>query len=42
MPLTRYRPDHEPKVLGEDDVLDGGELLPGFSVPVWQLFRDQP
>ena len=37
--VTRYRPGQEPQVLGEDDVLDGGDLLPGFSVPVWRLFR---
>jgi Uma2 family endonuclease len=37
--VTRYRPDQDPEVLGEDDVLDGGDLLPGFSIPVWQLFR---
>lgn len=37
--ITRYRPGEEPEVLGEDDVLDGGDLLPGFSVPVWRLFR---
>lgn len=37
--ITRYRPGQEPEVLGEDDMLDGGELLPGFSVPVWRLFR---
>ena len=37
--ITRYRPGQEPEVLGEDDVLDGGDLLPGFSVPVWRLFR---
>ena len=37
--VTRYRPGQEPEVLGEDDVLDGGELLPGFIVPVWRLFR---
>ncbi len=37
--ITRYRPGQPPEVLGEDDVLDGGELLPGFSVPVWRLFR---
>ena len=37
--VTRYRLGEEPEVLGEDDVLDGGDLLPGFSVPVWQLFR---
>ena len=37
--VTRYRPGAPPEVLLEDDVLDGGELLPGFSVSVWQLFR---
>ena len=37
--VTRYRPDQDPQTLGEDDILDGGDLLPGFSVPVWQLFR---
>ncbi|MCE2501004.1 MAG: Uma2 family endonuclease [Dehalococcoidia bacterium] len=37
--VTRYRPGRTPVILGEDDVLDGEELLPGFSVSVWQLFR---
>ena len=37
--VTRYRPGREPEVLGEGDILDGGDLLPGFSVPVWRLFR---
>ena len=37
--VTRYRPGQEPEILGEDDILDGGDLLPGFSVPVWRLFR---
>ena len=37
--ITRYRAGEDPQVLGEDDVLDGGDLLPGFSVPVWRLFR---
>ena len=37
--VTRYRSGQEPEVLGEDDALDGGDLLPGFSIPVWQLFR---
>ncbi len=36
-----YRPGMSPTVLTEDDILDGGALLPGFSVPVWQLFRRQ-
>ncbi len=39
--VTRYRPGQTPVVLGEDDTLDGEELLPGFSIPVWQLFRRQ-
>ena len=26
-------------ILGEDDVLDGGRVIPGFSVPVRELFR---
>ena len=37
--LTRYRPGQPPEILGEDDVLDGGDLLPGFSIEVWRLFR---
>ena len=39
--VTRYRPGMPPAVLADDDILDGGELLPGFSVAVWQLFRRQ-
>ena len=39
--VTRYRTGLSPVVLDEDDTLDGGELLPGFSVSVWQLFRRQ-
>ena len=39
--VARYRPGQPTVTLHEDDVLDGGELLPGFSVPVWQLFRRQ-
>ena len=37
--LTVFRPGEPPATLGEDDVLDGGNLLPGFSTPVWRLFR---
>ena len=37
--VTRYRPGEPPATLGEDDILDGGDLLPGFSTPVWRLFR---
>ncbi len=39
--VTRYRPGMPPAILSQDDILDGGELLPGFSVAVWQLFRRQ-
>ena len=39
--LTRYRPGSPPAILGADDTLDGGELLPGFSIAVWRLFRRQ-
>ena len=37
--ITVYRPYQEPVTLGEDDVLEGGGLLPGFATPVWKLFR---
>ena len=37
--ITRYRPGAEPEVLSEDDILDGGDLLPGFCIEVWRLFR---
>ena len=39
--LTRYRPGSPPAVLHADDTLDGGNLLPGFTIPVWRLFRRQ-
>ena len=37
--VTRYRPGRPPVTLYDADVLDGGDLLPGFSIPVWRLFR---
>ena len=37
--ITVHRPYQEPLTLTEDDVLEGGDLLPGFAVPVWRLFR---
>ena len=37
--ITVYRPYQEPLTLTEDDILEGGDLLPGFAVPVWRLFR---
>ena len=39
--ITRYRPGQPPAILGADDILDGGDLLPGFSIAVWRLFRRQ-
>ena len=39
--VTVYRPSAEPLIFGEEDVLDLGDLLPGFSCPVWRLFRQQ-
>ena len=37
--ITIFRPGEPPVTLGEDDILDGGDLLPEFSTPVWRLFR---
>jgi Uma2 family endonuclease len=34
-----YRPNAAPVILREDEFLDGSELLPGFTSPVWRLFR---
>ena len=39
--LTRYTPGATPVVLRADDIIDGGDLLPGFTAPVWSLFRWQ-
>ena len=27
--------------IGADDTIDGGDLLPDFTAPVWSLFRWQ-
>ena len=37
--LTVYQPGQPPLVLAEFDVFDGGDILPGFSEPVWRFFR---
>ena len=37
--LTVYRPGDPPRVLGESDTFDGGDVLPGFTAPVWSFFR---
>ena len=39
--ITIYRLNAAPVTLAEDDILDGGELLPGFATPAWRLFRRQ-
>jgi Uma2 family endonuclease len=37
--VTIYRSGVTPVTLSDDDILDGGDLLPGFTTPVWRLFR---
>ena len=37
--VTIYRSGAPPVTLSEDDTLDGGDLLPGFTTQVWRLFR---
>ena len=39
--VTRYRPGRPSVILGADDILDGGDLLPSFNIAVWRLFRLQ-
>ena len=34
--LAVYRPGEPPQMLGE---FDGGDVLPGFTAPVWSFFR---
>lgn len=36
--VTVYTPDHIGRVLGEADELDGGDVLPGFRLPVTAIF----
>ena len=36
--VTAFRPGREPRVYREDDVLDGDDVLPGFRLPVADLF----
>ncbi len=33
-----YRPDADIEVLDENDVLDGGDVLPGFTLPIRDIF----
>jgi len=36
--VTVFTPDEPPCILGEGDTLDGGEVIPGLSVPVADIF----
>lgn len=38
--VTVHRPNEEPLVLGADDMLSGGDVLPGFEHPVANVFED--
>ena len=38
--VTVYRPDNSMKFYRREDTLDGGELLPGFRLPLAKLFPD--
>jgi len=35
-----YRPDADVEILGEEDTLTGGDLLPGFELSVREVFAD--
>lgn len=37
--ITVYQPGGQARVLQADDVLDGGDVLPGFSVRVAEIFE---
>lgn len=36
--VTVYEPDNPPRMLANGDVLDGGDVLPGFELPLRDLF----
>ncbi len=35
-----YSPHHSPRVVGLDEMLDGGDVLPGFTLAVREIFPD--
>jgi Uma2 family endonuclease len=37
--VSVFRPGAETQVLSESDVLNGGDVLPGFSLPLAELFH---
>lgn len=38
--VTAYRPGTAPRRLGQDDTLDGEDVLPGFRLPLAELWAD--
>ena len=38
--LTEHRPGREPRVYGEEDVLEVPDIIPGFSASVRDLLAD--
>jgi len=36
--VSVYRPGHDPLELNEDDVLEGGDVVPGWTLPVRDIF----
>jgi Uma2 family endonuclease len=37
-----YEPDGTGRMLGREETLDGGDVLPGFALPLASLFEDEP
>ena len=37
--VTVHGPDREPRTLSPEDILDGGTVLPGFRLPVAEIFE---
>jgi Uma2 family endonuclease len=37
--VTIRQPGKEPVVIGQTGILDGGDVLPGFELPVSSIFR---
>lgn len=37
--VTVYRPDNTATILASGDRLDGGDVVPGFAIPVAEIFR---
>jgi Uma2 family endonuclease len=35
-----YRPDADVVILTADDMLEGGDVLPGFTLPVKDIFEE--